>query len=88
VFDSNESLLVYLAAKFLAMQLDLKEIIGRNGSFSVIDIIGSIPIGLRSKFGHIESEKASVTSGIIMIVFYCGRRTFTFDRHRRSFLLQ
>jgi hypothetical protein len=27
VFDSNESLLVYLAAKFLAMQLDLKEII-------------------------------------------------------------
>jgi multiple antibiotic resistance protein len=38
--------------------------------FAVIDIIGSIPIiGLRSKFGHIESEKASVTSGIIMIVF-------------------
>jgi multiple antibiotic resistance protein len=39
--------------------------------FAVIDIVGSIPIivDLRSKFGHIESEKASLASGFIMIVF-------------------
>ncbi len=39
--------------------------------FAVIDIIGSIPIiiDLRKKTGHIQSEKASIVAGIIMIVF-------------------
>jgi len=39
--------------------------------FSVIDIIGNIPIiiNLRKKFGRIQSEKATVVSGILMIVF-------------------
>jgi len=39
--------------------------------FAVIDIIGSIPviIGLRSKIGHIQSEKASIVAGILMIAF-------------------
>lgn len=39
--------------------------------FAVIDIIGSIPIivDLRSKIGHIQSEKATVVSAIIMIAF-------------------
>ncbi|MFV8332817.1 MarC family protein [Flavobacterium sp. XS1P32] len=39
--------------------------------FAVIDIVGTIPIivDLRSKHGHIESEKASIVAGIIMIVF-------------------
>lgn len=39
--------------------------------FAVIDIVGSIPIivDLRTKHGHIESEKASVVAGLIMIVF-------------------
>lgn len=39
--------------------------------FSVIDILGSIPIiiDLRKKFGHIQSEKATLVSGIIMIIF-------------------
>lgn len=39
--------------------------------FAVIDIIGTIPIvvDLRAKVGHIQSEKASVAAGIIMIVF-------------------
>lgn len=39
--------------------------------FAVIDIIGSIPIivSLRKRFGHIESEKASIVSGILMISF-------------------
>ncbi|MEO9893698.1 MarC family protein [Aurantibacter sp.] len=39
--------------------------------FAVIDILGSIPIiiGLRKKVGHIQSEKASIVSLIIMIAF-------------------
>jgi len=39
--------------------------------FAVIDIVGTIPIivDLRTKVGHIQSEKASVVSGIIMITF-------------------
>lgn len=39
--------------------------------FAVIDIIGNIPIviDLRKKAGHIQSEKASLIAGAIMIVF-------------------
>ena len=39
--------------------------------FAVVDIIGSIPmiIDLRQKVGHIQSEKASIVSAIIMIAF-------------------
>jgi multiple antibiotic resistance protein len=39
--------------------------------FAVIDIPGSIPIivSLRKKVGHVQSEKATVVAGIIMIVF-------------------
>lgn len=39
--------------------------------FSVIDILGSIPIiiDLRKKFGHVQSEKATLVSGIIMVIF-------------------
>jgi multiple antibiotic resistance protein len=39
--------------------------------FAVIDIVGTIPIivDMRNKVGHIESEKASIVAGVIMIVF-------------------
>ncbi len=39
--------------------------------FAVIDIIGNIPIviDLRKKSGHIQSGKASIISGFIMIAF-------------------
>lgn len=39
--------------------------------FAVIDIVGTIPIivDLRAKVGHIQSEKASIVSGVIMITF-------------------
>jgi len=39
--------------------------------FAIIDILGSIPIviNLRNKAGHIQSEKASVVSLVIMILF-------------------
>src|SRR3970040_3113204 len=54
------------------MELDFKEIITVGMVlFAVIDIVGTIPIvvDLRTKHGHIESEKASLVAGMIMIVF-------------------
>ncbi|TDE54875.1 MarC family protein [Flavobacterium sp. GT3P67] len=53
-------------------EIDFREIITVGMVlFAVIDIVGTIPIivDLRSKHGHIESEKASMVAGIIMIVF-------------------
>ena len=39
--------------------------------FAVIDIVGNIPIiiDLRKKVGHIQSEKASLIAGVILILF-------------------
>ena len=39
--------------------------------FAVIDIVGNIPIviDLRKKAGHIQSEKASIIAGVILILF-------------------
>ena len=54
------------------MQLSVKEIFTAfMVLFAVIDIIGSIPIIIdhRKKVGHIQSEKASIIAGIIMILF-------------------
>lgn len=54
------------------MEFDFKEIatVGMV-LFAVIDIVGTIPIvvDLRAKHGHIESEKASIVAGLIMIIF-------------------
>ena len=49
--------------------------------FAVIDIIGNIPIiiDLRKKVGHIQSEKASIIAGSIMILFlFLGERLLSF----------
>ncbi|MBT9186826.1 MULTISPECIES: MarC family protein [Zobellia] len=54
------------------IQFDIREIATATMVlFAVIDILGSIPIiiSLRKKVGHIESEKASFVSLIIMIAF-------------------
>ena len=54
------------------MELDFKEIITVGMVlFAVIDIVGTITIivDLRTKHGHIESEKASLVPGLIMIIF-------------------
>jgi len=54
------------------MNFSIKEIITATMIlFAVIDIIGSIPIiiDLRNKVGHIQSEKASFVSALIMIAF-------------------
>ncbi|APY09630.1 hypothetical protein BWZ20_07830 [Winogradskyella sp. J14-2] len=54
------------------MQLEFKQIFTAfMVLFAVIDIVGNIPIiiDLRKKVGHIQSEKASLIAGVIMIVF-------------------
>lgn len=54
------------------MVLNFKEIFTATMVlFAVIDIIGNVPIiiDLRKKAGHIQSEKASLVAGIIMIAF-------------------
>lgn len=54
------------------MQFSWKEVLTATMIlFAVIDILGSIPIiiDLRRKVGHIQSEKASIVSAIIMVAF-------------------
>jgi len=54
------------------MHIDIKEIFTAGMIlFAVIDIIGNIPIivNLRQKVGHIQSEKASIASLVLMILF-------------------
>ena len=54
------------------MELNFKEIFTAFMIlFAVIDIIGNIPIiiDLRKKAGHIQSEKASIIAGVILILF-------------------
>ena len=54
------------------MVLNFKEIVTATMVlFAVIDIIGNVPIiiDLRKKAGHIQSEKASLVAGVIMISF-------------------
>ncbi len=52
--------------------LDFKEILSVTLIlFSVIDILGSIPIiiNLRKKSGRIQSEKATIVAGVLMVLF-------------------
>ena len=54
------------------MNFDSKEIFTASlVLFAVINMIGNIPIiiSLREKVGHIQSEKASIVAGVIMIGF-------------------
>lgn len=54
------------------LQFSFREIITATMIlFAVIDIIGSAPIiiSLRKKVGHIQSEKATIISALIMILF-------------------
>jgi len=56
----------------ILMNIDFREIATATMIlFAVIDIIGSIPIiiDLKKKAGKIQSEKASIVAGILMIVF-------------------
>jgi len=54
------------------MAFNIKEILTASMVlFAVIDIIGNIPIiiDLRKKAGHIQSEKATLVAGFILILF-------------------
>lgn len=54
------------------MNFNVKEIVTASMIlFAVIDILGSVPIiiSLRSKVGHIQSEKASIVAACIMVAF-------------------
>ena len=57
---------------YLCGMVDFKQILSVSLIlFSVIDILGSIPIiiNLRKKVGHIQSGKATIVAGILMIAF-------------------
>lgn len=63
------------------MTFNFKEIVTATMIlFAIIDIVGSIPIiiGLRNKVGRIQSEKASIVAGLLMIVFlFVGKEILT-----------
>lgn len=46
--------------------------------FAMIDILGSLPVllSLREKMGHIDSTKATLASGFLMILFLLGGEPF------------
>ncbi len=48
-------------------------------SFSVIDILGSVPIiiDLRKEAEHVQSEKATIASRALMILFFFWEREFS-----------
>lgn len=72
-FDENCHLNQIFLLKILTkMNFNLKEILTASMVlFAVIDILGSVPIiiSLRSKVGHIQSEKASIIAACIMVAF-------------------
>lgn len=60
------------------MHFDLEEIVSSFlVLFAVIDIMGNIPIfaSLRKKVGHIQSERATIVAGSILVIFlFLGER--------------
>lgn len=66
------SYLILYREIFKEMALNFKEILTAfMVLFAVIDIVGNIPIviDLRKKAGHIQSERASIIAGVIMVFF-------------------
>ena len=65
------------------MVLNLKEILTIfMVLFAVIDIIGNIPIiiDLRQKVGNVQSGKASLIAGFILIIFlFIGEQLLAYD---------
>jgi multiple antibiotic resistance protein len=69
---SNNGIFLPKIKKPHAMAFSFKEIFTAfMVLFAVIDIIGNIPIviDLRKKAGHIQSEKAAIIAGVILILF-------------------
>ena len=66
------SIPISFALKFSGRVFNFKEILSVSLIlFSVIDILGSVPIiiDLRKKAGHVQSEKATLASGLLMVLF-------------------
>lgn len=60
------------------MEFNLSQILSTSMVlFAIIDILGAIPvvIQLRSKAGHIESEKATIVATCLMIIFLFAGET-------------
>jgi multiple antibiotic resistance protein len=60
------------------MEFNLSQILSTSMVlFAIIDILGAIPvvIQLRSKAGHIESEKATIVATTLMIIFLFAGET-------------
>ena len=64
--------LLVLSQILLTSMFSFKEIISVSLIlFSVIDILGSVPIiiEMRKREGHVQSEKATLVAGVIMVAF-------------------
>ena len=77
----NENMIQQILAGLWSNGLSFKEIgVASMVLFAVIDIVGSIPIiiSLKKSVGHIQSEKATIVAGIIMIAFlFLGEQILT-----------
>ena len=67
----------FAAKKCTAMQLNFKEIASVSIIlFSVIDMMGNVPVivDLRKKAGRIQSGKATIVAGMLMIAIFSSDR--------------
>jgi multiple antibiotic resistance protein len=82
IVPCENNLCSFILENEMLMDFSVKEIITAfMVLFAVIDVIGNIPIiiDLRKKVGHIQSERAAIISGVIMIVFlFLGEGLLTF----------
>ncbi len=68
----KKDIFISILFKALFMDVNVRDIVSITMIlFAVIDIMGAIPIivDLRNRVGYIESEKATLVSGVIMIAF-------------------
>lgn len=68
----------YIYGKTTLMEFNFSQILSTSMVlFAIIDILGAIPvvIQLRSKAGHIESEKATLVATTLMIIFLFAGET-------------
>lgn len=69
----------YLWQNFTVLQIDIKELLTVTFTlFAIIDIIGSVPIliSLKEKMGGIRESRATLISGILMILFLFAGEAF------------
>lgn len=69
IFTESKIILMFNFGQILTITFTL---------FAVIDILGSIPIlvSLKEKLGHIDAGKATIASGVLMILFLLVGKPF------------